>query len=215
MALVASASGDMWQVRLQGRQEGQETNNVLHFVTAGAAADVETTLILAMAECFVEQIIPHLAASWKLEQIRWKKVAPALGPEYITVPPGTLTGGVIGPSYPSFVAGLLSIHTLLGGRSHRGRMFIAGLPESAAPNSVIVEGSDFAAALIAFVNCIATKFINIGDPAPASSYRLGVYSRKLGGSAFPYGAAGFTAVAQIVPELILATMRSRKVGRGS
>jgi hypothetical protein len=215
MPPIASAVNDAWQVRIVGRQENQETNNVLHFTTAAATADVETHLINVMINCFVTTLIPHLTASWKLEQVRWKKVSPALGPEFITNVVADNVGGVAGSALPTFSAALVSIRTLQGGRSKHGRMFLPGIPDSATPGSVLTDTDDFFAALVAFVQCIATNFI-LGDPPPgADAFQLQVYSRKLGGATFPYGAAGFTPVAQLIVNGLIATLRSRKVGRGS
>lgn len=215
MPVIPAAANDMWQVRIVGRQEGQETNNILHFTTASASADVETNLILAMIDCFKTQLIPHLSASWKMEQVRWKKVSPTLGPEFITPVTADNVGGVSGSALPTFSAALVSIRTLLGGRSHHGRMFLPGIPDSATPGSTLTDADDFFVALVAWITCIAEKFI-LGDPPPAAdAFQLGVYSRKLGGATFPYGAAGFTAVSQLIASDLIATMRSRKVGRGA
>jgi len=41
--------GDKFQVRVVGRIEGQETNNILHFMAATAIDDVETRLVLALS----------------------------------------------------------------------------------------------------------------------------------------------------------------------
>jgi len=205
----------MWQVRLIGRQEGTQTNNVLNFTTVAAGADVETELILVMINCFVTNILPQLSSSWSLQEVRWKKTSPTLGVEQITVPTGTTTGGVSGSAYPTFVSALISIRTLLGGRTHRGRMFLAGLPESAAANSVIDDANAFWTALLAWLVCIASNFIFASPPGGTGKYQLGVYSRKTGGSTFPYGPSGFTAVSSLIPSQILATTRSRKFGRGA
>jgi hypothetical protein len=214
MPPVPAAQGDMVQLRIIGMQEGTETNNVLHFVAATANDDIESRLVLAYAECFVPMMIPRLSNLWRLVKIKWKRVSPTLGPEYETIPPGELVGQAAGSAYPTFVAALASIHTLQGGRSHRGRNYMAGIPESAAPNSVIPSPSDFWTDYVAFWNCVVSRFI-AGDPPAGNSWQMGVYSRKLGGSTFPYGAAGFTPISQIIPSQILATMRSRKIGRGA
>lgn len=214
MAQLGAAIGDIFQVRVKGFIEGQETNNVMHFKSVTVATDVESDLILMVINCFVTHLLPALSVNWHLDQVVWKRVSPTLSPEFITVPTGPATGTAIGDSLPTFNAALISIRTAEGGRSKRGRMFLAGLPESATlKSSFNLTGPEWAA-ILAFVACMIQIFID-SEPIGAGIFRLGVYSRKIGGAAFPYGATGFTPAIQLSPVALIATMRSRKVGRGS
>ena len=206
--------GDKFQVRVVGRIEGQETNNILHFMAATAIDDVETRLVLALAECFIMHLLPVVTSAWTLEKLVWKKVSPALGVETVTVPSGAGAGAGAATALPSFVSAVISIRTAEGGRSKRGRMYLPGVVESASTISALDTGNAFWTALVAFAACVTSKFI-LGDPPPANSFQLEVYSRKIGGATFPYGAAGFTAVTTFLPVQQLGTTRSRKVGRGS
>jgi hypothetical protein len=214
MPPITAAVGDLYQVRVMGRQEGQQTQNVLHFLAATAIDDVELRLIAALAECFVTHLIPQLSSAWALEKIAWKKVAPTLGVDHETVPEGTLVGGGSASVLPSFATAVVSERTLTGGRSHRGRFSLAGIPEPATTGSQFDTSHAFWAALVAFVACVGTKFI-LGDPPAANSFSLQVYSRKLGGSAFPYTTPGLTEVESLVLSQLVGTIRSRKVGRGA
>jgi hypothetical protein len=204
----------VYQVRIVGLIEGQETNNVFHFSANTSIDDVELRLIAALATCFVTHLLPVSSSAWQLVKIVWKKVFPALGVEHETIPTGTLVGGGAATSLPSFVSAVVSIRTEQGGRSHRGRMYLPGIPEGDATISILDAGSDYLAGVAAFVACLATNFIT-GDPPAANSWQMQVYSRKLGGSTFPYGSAGFTPVSSFLPVRQLGTTRSRKVGRGS
>lgn len=214
MPPVTAAVGDCFQVRVRGHMEGQETNNVLHFTAATAVDDVELRLILALAECFITHLIPVTSSVWALQDIVWKRVTPTLGVENVTVPTGTLTGGGAATALPSYASVVLSIRTALGGRSKRGRMYLPGIPEGATIVSSLDTGNAYWTAVVAFVACVASKFI-LGDPPPANSFQMEVYSRKIGGSTFPYAIGGFTPVTQVIPVVALGTTRSRKVGRGS
>jgi len=211
---VTASVNDAFQVRVVGQIEGQETNNVFHFSAATGIDDVELRLIAALAECFVTHLIPVSSSAWQLVKMIWKKVHPTLGVEHITIPTGTLVGGGAATALPSFCSAVVSIRTEQGGRSHRGRMYLPGIPEGDATISTLDAGGDFAAGVAAFAACLATKFI-LGDPPAANSFQMQVYSRKLGGATFPYGTAGFTAVSSFVPVAALGTTRSRKVGRGA
>lgn len=212
---IAAAVNSLWEVRIQGRMEGQETDNVLHFKCVGATSDVDVHLIQVLLACFITHLLPVITASWQLERIVWKQVGPTLGVEQISVPTGTTTGGGNAAALPSFVSAVISKRTLTGGRSHRGRMYIAGIPENATLNSGLDPAHAFWAGLLAFAACVITNFVH-PDPAGGTDiFDLIVYSRKIGGSTFPYGLTGVTDVREFVPVAQLGTTRSRKVGRGS
>lgn len=206
--------GDGFQVRVVGSMEGQETNNVLNFACASADSDVEVHLILVLAACFVTHLLPVSSSAWALVKLVWKRVYPTLSNEFTTIPPGTLTGGGAATALPSFNSAVLSLRTLVGGKSHRGRMYLPGIPESATTISAFDTGNAYWTGLLAFANCLATNF-SVGDPPGGDQYQLEVYSRKLGGSHFPYALAGYTPVSAINANQQIGTTRSRKVGRGS
>lgn len=211
---IAGSPGDCWEVRVIGEMEEQETDNVFHFVEDSATADVELQLILALAECFITHLIPVLSSQWQLKSIKWKKVTPTLGVEQETIPAGVLVGAGNAAALPSFNSVVVSKRTLEGGRSHRGRFYLAGIPEAATVNSSLDTTHAFWTALIAFVACVASKFVNVGEPIGSDQFSLAVYSRKIGGATFPLGASGFTPVSQLIPSAAIGTTRSRKVGRG-
>lgn len=207
-------TGDKFQVRIVGSMEGQQTNNVLHFMAAAPIDDVELRLIKALVQCIVTHLLPVHTSAWTFQRVIWKRVNPTLGVENIYVPPEAGNGGGSGSALPSYCSAVVSIRTNEGGRSKRGRMYLPGIPESDTQVSSLDTEMPFWEAIVAFVACVATKFI-LGDPVPANSFQMMVYSRKLGGSTFPYQNAGFTAVKSLLPVQQLGTTRSRKVGRGA
>lgn len=211
-----SNQNDLWQVRIVGRLDGQETNNVLHFryLSGASDTDVELHLIQVLITCFITHILPVVTSSWNFEKVVWKRVSPTLGPELTSVPTGTTTGGGAAAALPSFASAVFSIRTHEGGRSKRGRMYLAGIPENATINSTLDPAHAFWAGLLAFALCIVENFIP-GDPVGSNSYGMVVYSRKIGGAAFPYGLNGATQIHEIFPVSQIGTTRSRKVGRGS
>jgi len=212
---ITAAVNDMYQVTIEGRMEGQVTANVFHFTCVGADTDVETHLILVFIQCFIDHLLPVITSSWTLERVRWKKVSPALGVEQISVPVGAAAGGGNAAALPSYCSAVISKKTLSGGRSHRGRTYIAGIPENQTINSALDPALPFWAGLLAFAACVIAAFVH-PDPAGGSNiWDLVVYSPKLGGATFPYALTGSTAVREYVPSQQLGTTRSRKVGRGS
>jgi hypothetical protein len=212
---VAAALNSLWEVRIQGRIEGQETDNVLHFKCVGASNDVDLHLIQVLLTCFITNLLPVLTSTWTLERVLWKQVAPTLGVEQISIPTGTTEGGGSAAALPSYCSALISKRTLTGGRSHRGRMYIAGIPEDQTTGSLLNTEGPFWAALLAFAVCVISNFVHPDPAGGADLFDLIVYSRKIGGSAFPYGLTGVTDVREFVPVQQIATTRSRKVGRGS
>lgn len=214
MASIAAAVNDIFQVRVKGFIEGQETNNVFHFIAKSPSADVEVALIAKLIACFTTHLLPVLAAAWTLDTVVWKRVSPTLSPEFITADGTGVQGSISSDSLPTFNAALVSIRTLQGGRSKRGRFFLAGIPESATTGSSFNLSGATWAGIVAFVACVVTEFVTNAELGN-DTFHLGVYSRKIGGSVFPYALAGFTPAAQVSPVALIATMRSRKVGRGS
>jgi len=211
---ISAAVNDLFQVRVKGFIEGQETNNVLHFRCSAASSDVELHLILVLIECFVTHLLPAWSNQWTLDTVIWKRVSPTLSPEFVASATTGQVGALTTDSLPTFNAALVSIRTAEGGRSKRGRMFLAGIPESATlKSSFDLTGATWAA-ILAFVACLVDKFVDNGELG-SDRFNLGVYSRKIGGATFPYGAAGFTPAVSLNAVALVATMRSRKVGRGS
>lgn len=213
---VTAATNDVFQVKVRGRIEGQETNNIFYFAANTAIDDVEVRLILVLASCFITHLLPQLGNAWTLQDLVWKQVFPVLGPENITIPAGDLQGDIATDTLPSFCSAVVSVRTAQGGRSRRGRFYLAGTPEAATDGSAFDTGHAFWTALANFLACLATNFF-IGDPPAANSLRMMVYSRKIAGtSSFPPpNATCFAEVTSLKAVQALGTTRSRKVGRGA
>jgi len=210
-----AAIGDKYQVKIVGEVEGQLTNNILHFASVNGDTDVELHLVLVIIACFVEHLLPGLAEGFLLREAVWKRVSPTLGPEHIKLITPEAPGALAMDTLPSFTSAVISIRTDFGGRSGRGRMYLAGLPDQNVLGSKIIQETVTWTSLVAFCACIASAFVpNVGTPGPNSWY-MQVYSRKIGGAIFPYGATGFHTVQTLTPDAYCGTTRSRKVGRGS
>lgn len=212
---VPAAVGSEWEVRVEGIMEGQKTVNVWHFTCVGATSDVELNLILVLLNCFVTHLMPVLSSSWSLVRVVWKQVSPTLGLEQVTIPEeaGPAAGSAV--ALPSYCSAVLSLRTIRAGRSGRGRKYIPGIPEAATIGSKFDTTHAFWTALVAFAACVLADFVH-PDPAGGTDiFDLDVYSRKIGGSTYPFGASGFANVTQIVPDEVIGTTRSRKLGRGA
>lgn len=213
MAATPAAQGEVWQLRFEGRQEGQQVINVLHFRAETASDDVQTRLFTAILTCFVTTLLPKLSTQYKFERLIGKRVTPDVGPDMVIAADETMNAEGNAAALPSYASAVLSIRTTRAGRSGRGRMFIGGIPEISTINSSFDPGSEFWIALVAFVTCIGTKFL-VPDVAQPNQWSFGVMSRKLGGAKPPFAANGYAPYTSIEPKAIVATTRSRKIGHG-
>ena len=215
--MTVAAQGEVYEVVLECRQEGQQVLNVLHFQALTAIDNVETRLLRAMVECLLTVLLPDSTSNLQYVRCKGKRVFPTLGPvlEIGQEPGDVVQGAEVGDSVPTFVAVCANIHTSRGGRSGRGRMFIFGVPEGATQGSYIQTSNPYWTVILAYLACVAGKFITQSDPPAANRWQLGVMSRKLGGPKPPYTADGFAAATRITPNNRLASMVSRKVGHGS
>ena len=208
-------SGEIVQVLVQGTIEGQECENVWYFRALAVDPDLLANLLTAVAQCLIAQLIPHLGANYTLERIKGKVVSPTVGEEAEWIPAGgdIVQGAASGDDLPSYCSALISLHTTRGGRSGRGRIYIAGVAESDTTRSLINIESPLWLALAAFVACMLGKFKTRDVPA-GGDYDWGVMSRKIGGLKPPFIASGYAQITRAVPKRELATTRSRKLGRG-
>ncbi len=215
MPTIVASQNDIYQVVLNWQLEGQQCKNVLHFLCASGGGDPDVTehLILVLLACITDSLLPGLSNSLTLTNITYKQVSPILGEEHIATPVTPAVGGNITTALPTFCSAVISIRTGQGGRSKRGRMYIPGLVAATDNQDFMDPADDLWLALIAFALCLLEHFLP-GDPVGSNSWSLGVYSRKIGGAAFPYALSGFQGGTTFTPERAIATTRSRKFGRG-
>lgn len=208
------ATGEVVQVLVQGEIEGQQCENVWYFRALAPDPDALATLFADIAECLL-LLIPLLSESYTFHQLRGKIVSPAVGGEEIftPAPTDTIVGQSAGDSEPSYVSALVSLRTTRPGRSGRGRIFFAGVPEGQTTRSLLNIESPLYVGLVAFVTCMLGKFRDRDVPAPGN-YSWGVMSRTIGGVKPPFLPAGYATIVsgQVIREL--ATTRSRKLGKG-
>lgn len=217
---TAAAANEVWQLRLEGRYEGQQVINVLHFSNPVADADVETHLLAVVLSCFITNMLPVLVGSYTFERMVSKRVSPTVGLDIVTVDTNQTQAGGNVQGLPSYAAAVISIHTTRPGRSGRGRIFMSAIPEQETTNSQLQPQSAYWQGLLAFCACIVTNF-HAKDPFGVGDWLFGVMSRKIGGAKPPFSGAGFAGIGPsstpgaLVPVAQLGTQRSRKVGHGS
>ncbi len=215
MPPVTAEAGELWQVLIQGKIENQECENVIWFRSAGADSDVALHLLTEIMECFATTLLPVLASSYEFERVIGRRMTPTVGNDIeVHLDAGdTVTGQAAGDGEPSFVSALISLRSVRGGRIGKGRMFIAGVPESGTLKSYIPTEGAFYAGLVAFVGCMLGKFL-APHTLPLNKWEWGVFSRKIGHAKAPFDVLGFSPMADAVVKPLLATTRSRKIGHG-
>jgi hypothetical protein len=109
---------------------------------------------------------------------------------------------------PVVCAGVVTWRTARGGRSGRGRTFFAGIPYDS--DDKLYWGASGQIALADIRN----NFLELFGPEGASTWRLGVYSRKIGGSLPPVNANGFRPVRSAQTQAYICTMGSRRAKWG-
>lgn len=200
------------RVVIQGELHGQQTINVLHFGSEGAVPPDVTTnlqnLIAAVLTCIRDTLLPAVSQDWKLQQVTAKQLYPTATDERVVLAEPTDVGAIAGDGDVSFTAQLLQIRTGLAGRTNRGRMFIAGVPEGGVSQSRLTPGQ--LALIAAFAACLVSEFI--GQPAPA--WNLGILSRKNLQQNYSNAHTNFRLATSVQATNLVATMRSRKVGKG-
>lgn len=204
------------RVRIHGVHHAGITNNVLHFGTETVGYDAGTImaqlgqLATAVVDCVRTTLLPALGSDWKLDKVTAQALHPVLTDPAEVVGLNTDVGALANTNV-SFTSQLVSLRTGLGGRSKRGRMFLPPAPEGGVTESTLTDAQMIL--LVAFVTCIAGKFLAGGsDP---NGWRLCVLSRKLlAANANNYN-LGVTEVTNMTARKELASMRTRKLGRGA
>ena len=96
------------------------------------------------------------------------------------------------------------------GRRYRGRTYWA-MMSMAACNGGRLNGSATTGTFWNLANAINTRY---GATGTSTDTRIGVWSRMNGGQTAPHNPAGFTQITGFQVQLNLASMGTRRIGRG-
>lgn len=204
--------------RIIGEIHGQQTVNVLHFATnsaLGGGADIALLILLAQAimQCVETVLLPAVTQDWNVSAVDAQYLGTVIGgtttDPVVEGPAGPGIGG-LGPTSVSFAASLMQLRSGVAGKSGRGRSFLPPPGEAQVAQSTIDDPT--LTLLVQFANCLISKFVGIGA---STDFRLGVYSRKLGGGVFANFNAAFFEVKQITFSNKLAVIGRRKTGHGN
>lgn len=119
--------------------QSRPTANILHYRRTTFGTDYSASeLVTALHTKFKTAWKAAVSATWTWDET-WVRCMDADAEAYYEAIVGEV-GGVAGESYPSFVSMLISKHTALRGKSYRGRLFVAGVAESACATSKLTAG---------------------------------------------------------------------------
>jgi hypothetical protein len=193
------------EVDVRGTYIGQQVENTLylrmdHAPTAGDVADAAA----AISGWFIANVIPLVGASYVLRAVHAKDLTVFAGAEADDIAGAGTAGTAAGSPYPGNVALAMSFQTGLGGRSFRGRNYIAGLTSGQVSGNTVTSAA--AAAFQAAYNQLLTELVS-------SSFTWVVVSRVTGGV---LRAAGITTpvLVALLTDLLVDSMRRRLAGRG-
>lgn len=215
--------GTLHEVVVHMRQQGQQVLNVWHFQVETAVDDLEVRLLRALLECYLTVLLPGSGSLLSVERITGMQVGPTLGPMYEIGPEeeDVLVGAATGDTLPTHDSVSISIRSTRAGRSGRGRKQLPGIPEGATVGSTISTAHAYWGVILAFVACVAGKFINTNDLTEPNTISVGVLARTLkpadaqGKRKAPWPIDTFARATRIVATPKVGTTNSRKVGRGS
>lgn len=217
------ADGTIHEVVVHMRQQQQEVLNVWAFQLETPVDDLELRLLRALLECYLTVLLPGSGSLLTVERVTGMQVGPTLGPMY-EITPGeddTVQGAAVGDTLPTHDSVSIRIHSTRPGRSGRGRKQIPGIPEGATTGSTINTAHAYWDVILAFVACVAGKFIIPNELNGPNAISLGVLARTLkpadaqGKRKAPWPVDTFARATRMSVMPKVGTTNSRKVGRGS
>lgn len=204
------------KARVIGTISGEDCIQVLHFgVEVPWNVDTITVnnrlkeLANAIHACIIDTLIPWVTSDYVFQRVEAQAIFPnasdpiASDPPHGTAGEGQAQGGNV-------LSQLVHVRTGGGGKRGRGRNFWPPGGENVA-----TQGSwdpALLALVAAFCACMAGKFM---QPNPTTDFVLGVYSRTNDETLGQDFSTSFRAAISLEPSSIIATMGTRKKGKGS
>lgn len=204
------------KARIIGSISGQDCIQVLHFgVNTPWNVDTVTVngrlkeLANAIKQCIVDVLLPGLSSDYFFHRVECQAIYPNLSDPVPNDAPVSVNGGGAVQGV-NVAAQLINIRTGQGGRRGRGRNFWPPAGENVATGGAWEPAA--LAILAAFCACMAGKFIG---PNPTTDFELGVYSRTIDNSIGQDFQDAFSKATEMLPQAAIATMGTRKMGKGS
>jgi hypothetical protein len=206
----------LYHLVLRQELHGQLVQNGYWF-TSRPAFDGTSDLGVAenLRNAFQNDVLPVIRLfannQLKFQGIVCARVSPIDGP-IAEVLLETSNGAQPNDSLPSYCSGLLSLRTGLGGRSHRGRSYYAGVGEDDSSNSRLDADS------LGRLQAVGNQLLTTYGPTSFSmgSYCVFSYGKRLiDASATVWNTdIACTPITQCVARPTIASQRHRQIGHG-
>lgn len=201
-----AASGDIYQVTFQSSIQGQAIENVVHFRA------LNPTVTDAAIDTSVKLFMHYLGFLWVTTQIQTgiivKQMTPVAFDERLVIPTDA-TGQQSSAVLNQTVALVFTKRTGVSGKTHRGRMYVSGVPSIMTTDQCRLNTTGAGIA-----GTFASQVIsNWGPSGTDTALQFGVYSGVIGGH-HPFTVAGWQPVTTLEPQIIFGNQRRRRVGVG-
>jgi hypothetical protein len=200
------AIGAIYQITYQSTLAGQLVENVWHFrEITGASTQAQ---IAASAQGMLPLQAQLQATVVVYTSIIIKEMTPVAFDETLVIP--TQTHGNVGAvPITSTVAPVFTKRTGTAGKTHRGRMYLAGLPDTYSD-----DHNRYNTAGAAQAGTFTAAVMSLYGPTGSDPHlQIGIYSRTLGGS-HPFTVAGWQPMTSFETQLIFGNQRRRRIGVG-
>lgn len=200
------AAPRVWQVNVRYILFGQQVENVLHFHQPEDPIDTTSAqnLALTLWGAWSEHVMGTLSSNLLLRELYIVDQSSDTGLTYTYAPIPGVNGDIGEASLPGNVAFCVSLRTIARGRSHRGRIYLPGIPE---PN---VTGNTLDASL---VTSMVTAVDNVRNAMATQGFNLTVLSRYHNNA--PRESAVHTPVSTVLAvDDTVDSQRRRLNGRG-
>lgn len=200
------ATGNVYQVTYQMKLNGQICENVLHYRELNGlstAAQIRTS-----AEKYWTLFANGISNEVVFSNMLIKQMTPIAFDE-TTGPPVTTTQGANSSSaINNTLALILTKRTGVAGKTHRGRIYIPGIPASQADEiGLNLPGVGV------WTGQIAGLMGVFGPTGTDTHLQIGVYSRSIGGFN-PFTVAGWQPITSLDIQPVFGNQRRRRVGVG-
>lgn len=200
------AIGDIYEYTFMQDIHGTRMETKIH-MRAVVAAPTPAQLKLS-AENWLLSMRPTQTNDVTYPLVSIKQVTPLAFDEILYIPTGSSGGTISPPTLNTQLAVVFTKRTGIAGLSHRGRMYLGGIPRLAGENHLTDGG--YLTILGTFAGELLAKFQEGGTDG---SVVAGVYSKSIGGVG-PLTLAGWQPITRWDVQLVFGVQRKRKEGVG-
>jgi hypothetical protein len=203
------ALNDIYKVVIHQRLHGGEVLNIWYFVDDFGVAGGAGHLAADIRDNLGTTMRARATSDVTFEFVEATKIVPyGAGPETASWPANTV-GTTAGNSATGTMCEVITVYTASIGRRHRGRMYLAGIGQTAATGGSIVAAQTTKTQ--AFATAMANRYIAM---VGQNQYRFGVWSKTIAGPDPPWSTDAFTRATSLTVRTLVRNQRRRQVGVG-